>query len=185
MFCVLGAEQRGNAFDGQLERRDFFFRQLHVNLTAQAALGRHRRDAFGALEPRADLVLGHLAQRHAVVVALDAEAHDRHRVRVLPEDLHRLGVDRHAPAHAIEAHAHVVHRLVEVRAPRERERHAAAAFRRGRVQLVETRHRADRLLDRPRNQLLDFLRADARIPDEDADRRIGHVRQQVDRKAGD
>ena len=147
-------------------------------------MGRHRGDTFGALEPRPDLVLGHFAQRHAIVVAFDAEAHDRHRVRILPEDLHRLGFERQASADAVEPHAHVVHRFVEIGAPRERERHAADAFGRLRVQLVEPGHSADGLLDRTSNELFDFLRAHARIPDEHADGRVGHVRQQVDRKTG-
>ena len=60
----------------------------------------------------------------------------------------------------------------------------AAAFVRVRVHLLETRDRAQLLLERPRDELLHLERADARVVDADADRRLRDVGQQVDRQAG-
>ena len=125
---VLGAEQRDDALDRQVERRDLFLRQLDVNLPPQAAVGRHGGDAVDALEARADLVLGHFAQRDAIVVALDAEAHDRHRVRVLAEDRERFGIFRQAAAHAVEAGPQVVHGFAQVGAPGKRQPDDARTF---------------------------------------------------------
>ena len=108
-----------------------------MNLAAQAAFDGDGGDALDALEARRQVVLGDLAQRDAVEVALDADAHDRRRVRVELEHDRRVGFLRQPAAHAIEPVADVVGRLVEVRAPREVQRDARRAFRRRRVDPLE------------------------------------------------
>ncbi len=126
---VLGAQRLHDAVDRKVERGDLLLRQLDVDLAAQAAVDVDRGHAGRALEARRQVVLRHLAQRHRVVVAVDREVDDRHRVRVGLEDLWRLGFFRHAAAHAVDAAAHVVGRLGEVGAPAEVEADLAAAFR--------------------------------------------------------
>ena len=75
---VLGAEQVDDPVDRQVEGANLFLRELDVDLPAQAALHGDRGDAGHALEPLRQVVLGDFAQLDAVVVALDADAHDRH-----------------------------------------------------------------------------------------------------------
>ena len=89
---------------------------------------------------------------------------------------------RQPAAHAIDARADFVGRFVEVRAPREVQADRARAFRRRRVDLLEARHRRERLLERPHDELFDFGRSDAAVADAHRDARIGHVRHQVDRQ---
>ena len=147
----------------QVERGDLLLRQLDVDLPAQAAVDGDRRHAVHALEARRELVLRHLAQRHRVEVALDAELHDRQRVRVELEDGGRVGVLGQAVAHAVDARADFVGGLRQVRAPVEVEAHLAVAFRRRGFDPRQARHGADGLLDRPRDQLLHLERADAGV----------------------
>ena len=96
--------------------------------------------------------------------------------------LARIGFLRQPAAHPIDARAHFVGRVVEVRAPREAEAHRAGSLGRRRVDLFEAGHRGQRLLERPHDQLFDFERPDAAVPDAHRDARIGHVRHQVDRQ---
>ena len=152
-----------DAVDREVERRDLFLRQLDVNLTAQAALDGDGRDALDALEARRDVHLGHFAQRDAIEVALDADAHDGRGGRVELRDVRRIGFDRQAAAHAIDARADFVGGLVEVRAPREVQPDVARSFRRGGVDLLEAGHGRERLLERTHDELFDFGRADAAV----------------------
>ena len=145
----------------QVERRDLLARQVDADLAAQAAVDGDRGDAGDALEARRQVVLRDLAQRHRIEVALDADAHDRHRGRVELEHRRRVGVFRQAAADAIEAGADFVGRLAQVGAPREVEAHVGVAFRGGRVDALEAGDGADRLLDRPRDELFHLERADA------------------------
>ena len=112
----------------QVERGDLFLRQLDVNLPAQAAVDGDGGHAVDALEPRRDLVLRDLAQRDRVVVALDADLHDRQLVRVELEDGRRVGVLGQPAAHAVHARAHFVGGFRQVRAPFEVELHLAVAL---------------------------------------------------------
>ncbi len=180
---VLGAQDLDDAIGRQVERGDLLARQVDVDLAAQAAVDRHRGDAGDALEARRQVVLRQLAQRHRIEVAFDADAHDRHRGGVELEHRRRVGVFRQAAADAIEAGAHFVGRFAEVGAPREVEADVGIAFRRGRVDALEAGDGADRLLDRPRDQLLHLERADARVVDADRDGRHLRVGHQVDRQA--
>ena len=179
---VLVADQRADAIDGQIERRDFFFRELHVNLASEPAARGDRGHAVHSLEPGAELVFGNLTERDAVVVAFHAEAHDRHGVGILPEDDGRIGVDRQPSAHAVQARAQVVHGGIQIGAPRKRHANVARALLRGRVHLFETRDRADRLLDGARDDLLHLQRPDTGVIHADADRGIAHIRQQIHRE---
>ena len=87
-------------------------------------------------------------------------------------------------ADPVQAAAHVVGGDVQVRAVREVEGDAARALRGGRGELFQAGGRADRLLDGPRDALLDLARADARVADTDREAREAHVRHQVDRQLG-
>jgi hypothetical protein len=118
-----------------------------VDLAAEPALDRDGRDAGHALEALGQVVLGNLAQADAIVVALEADAHDRRGTGVELEHDRRIGLLREPPAHAIEPVADVVSRFVEVRAPGEVQRDARRAFRRGRLETFEPGDRAERLLD--------------------------------------
>jgi hypothetical protein len=182
---VLGAENLHHAVGRQVERGDLLTRQIDVNLAAQAAVDGDRGHAGDALEARRQVVLRDFAERDRVEVALDANAHDRHRRRVELEDRWRIGVFRHAAAHAVEAGADFIRRLAEVGAPREVQADVGAAFGGRRVDAVETGDGADRLLDRTRDQLLHLQRTDTRIVD--AHRDGGHLRvgHQVNRQAGE
>ena len=181
---VLGAQDVDDAVDREVERGDLLARQVDADLAAQAAVDAHRGHAGDALEPRRQVVLGHLAQRDRVEVALDADAHDRERGRVELEDGRRVGVLGQAAADAVDAGADLVGGLVEIGAPGEVEAHGAVAFRRGRVDLVEAGDGAHRLLDRPRDQLFHLERPDAGVADPDGDRWEADVRHQVDRQLG-
>ena len=141
------------------------------------------RDAFGALEPRRQIVLRQLAQRHRVEVAFDADAHDGHRVRVELEHGRRIRVLGHAAADAIDARPHLVRGFVEVGAPGKLQPHHARPFLRGRVDLLEAGDGRHRLLDGPRDQLLHFERPDSRIADAHRDAREFRLGHQVDRQA--
>ena len=173
---VLGAQDLDDAVGRQVERGDLLARQVDVNLAAQAAVDGHRGDAGDALEARRQVVLRDLAQRHRVEVAFDADAHDRHRGRVELEDRRRVGVFRQAAADAVEAGADFVGRLAEVGAPGEVEADVGVAFGRGRVDALEAGDGADRLLDRPRDQLLHLERADAGVVDAHRDGRASACR---------
>ena len=104
------------------------------------------------------------------------------RVRVELEDRRRIGFFRHAAAHAIEARAHFVGRFVEVGAPGEVQADVGDALRRRRVDLLEAGDGADRLFERPRDQLLHLERTDAGVADAHRDGRQLHVRHQVHRQ---
>ena len=147
MFWFSRAQQVDDAIDRKFERADLFLRELDVNLPAQAAFDGDRRHAGHALEARRQIVLGDLAQPDAIEVAFDADAHDRQRVRVELEHHRRVRFLRQPAAHPIQTVAHVVGRLVQVGAPREVQRDAAAAFRRRRLEPLEAGDRAHRLLD--------------------------------------
>ena len=110
-----------DAIDRQVERGDLLARQVHVDLAAQAAVDGDCGHAGHALEARREDVLRELAQLTRSNVALSTrEAHDRHaRSSRTSEDDRRVGVLGQAAAHAIDAGADVVQRLVEVRAPGE------------------------------------------------------------------
>ena len=99
-----------------------------MNLTAKAAVDRDRRDARRALEARRQVVLGEFAQGDGVVVALDANLHDRLGVGVGLEDRRRIRFFRQAAANAIEPASDVVGGRVEVRTPGEVQPDVAAAF---------------------------------------------------------
>jgi hypothetical protein len=60
----------------EVERGNFFLRQLDMNLPADAAVDGDRRHAVYALEARCDLVLCDLTERDRVVVALDTDLRD-------------------------------------------------------------------------------------------------------------
>ena len=83
--------------------------------------------------------------------------------RVELEHDRRVGFLRQPAADAIEPVADVVGRLVEVGAPREVQRDARRAFRRGRLEPLEAGHGAERLLDRARDELLHLERTDAGV----------------------
>ena len=182
---VLSAKNLDDAIGREVERGNLLARQVDVNLPAQAARDGHGRDAGDPLEARRQVVLGQFAQRHGVEVAFDADAHDRHRGRVELEHRRRVRIFRQAAAHAVKAGAHFIRCLAEVSAPGEVEPDVGVAFRRGRVDAVETGDGADRLLDRPRDQFLHFERPDARVVD--AHRDGGHLRvwHQVNRQPGE
>ena len=74
---VLLAEHLDHPVDGQVEGGDLLLRQLDVNLAPEAAVDGDRRHAGNPLEPRRQLVLRDLAQRHRVEVALDRQVDDR------------------------------------------------------------------------------------------------------------
>jgi hypothetical protein len=116
---VFGAQDLHDAIRREVERLDLFARQVDVNLAAESAIDRHRRNTWGALEPRRQVVLRQFSQRDRVEITLHADAHDRHRVRVELEHRRRIRVFRHAAADAIEARAHFVGGFAEVGAPRE------------------------------------------------------------------
>ena len=179
---VLCAQQRVDSLHRKVERRDFLFREIDVNLAAQAAAGSDRCDAVHPFEARAELVFCDFAKRDAIVVPFDAEAHDGLRVGILAENGERLGLERQAPTHAIEARPKIVHRLVEVRAPSERQPDQARALLRRRVHLLEPCDGAHRLFYGTRENLLDLLRPDARVSHANGDSGVGHVRQEVDRQ---
>ena len=127
-------------------------------------------------------VLGQLAQLDAVeraVDALDGHPHDREGVRIELVDDRRIRVLGEPGAHAIDARADLVHRLVQVVAPREVHADVADAFVRGGGDLLEAGHRAQLLLERPGEELLDLERSDAQVRHSDRDRRPRDVRQQV------
>ena len=179
---VLGAQQVDDAIDREVECADLFLRELDVDLTAQAAFDRDGGDAGHALQALRQVVLGDLAQPDAIVDShgLEADAHDRRRARVELEHHRRLGFFRETAAHAIEPVADVVRGLVQVRAPRQVERDARRALRRGRLETLEAGDGAERLFDRPRHELFHLERSDAGVADADGDAREGHVGHQVD-----
>src|SRR5438034_189849 len=80
--------------------------------------------------------------------------YDRHGVGVLPEDDRRVRVDRQPSAHAVQPRAQVVHRGVQIGAPRKRHANVARAFLGARVHLFKPRDGADGLFDRARDDLL-------------------------------
>ena len=155
---VLAAEQVDDAIDGQVERANFFLRELDVDLPPQSAFDAHRRDAGHPLEARRQIVLRHFAERDAVEIAFDADAHDRLGIRVELEHDRRVRFFWQPAAHPIEPVPHVVCGLVEVGAPGEVERDAARAFLRRRFEPLETGDGAHRLLDRPRHELFHLER---------------------------
>ena len=156
-----------------------------MDLTAQAAFDRDGGDAGDALQPLRQVVLGDLAQPDAVVVTLEADAHDRRRARVELEHHRRLGFFGETAAHAIQPVADVVGGLVQVRAPRQVEGDARRALRGGRLETLEAGDRAERLFDRPGHELFHLERSDAGVADTDGDAREGHVRHQVDGQPGE
>ena len=158
---VFRADLLNDTVDREVEGRDLLLGQLDVNLTAQAAHDGDGRHALDALEARNEVVLGDLTQRHAVEVALDADAHDRLGRRVELQNGRRLGVLWQSAAHAVDAGAHFVGRVVQVGAPGEVQLHVAAAFRRARVDLLEPGDGGQRLLERPYHELFDLRRTDA------------------------
>jgi hypothetical protein len=179
---VLPAQQVDDAIDRELKGGDLLTRQLDVDLTAEAALHRDRRDPGHAFQPQRQLALRDLPQRHGVVVAFDRQAHDGKRRRVELEDDRRVGVLGQRRADPVESAAHVVGRGIEVRAPGEVQAHDALALRGGRVELIETGDRADRLLNRTRDELLHLERPDALVVHADGDARKREIRHQVDRQ---
>jgi hypothetical protein len=179
---VLGAEEGDDPLDGQVERGNLLLRQLHADLPPQPAVDGDRGHARHALEPRREVVLGQLAEHHAVEVPLDADAHDRHRIGVELEELRRIGLLRQAAARPVDAVAHVVLRLAQVRAPDEVQRHPARPFRGRGLQPFEARDGADGLLDRPRDELFDLEGADPGILHAYGETRVLDVRHQIDRQ---
>ena len=182
---VLVAQRVDDVGHREVERRDLLFRQLDVDLPADAAVDRHGGDAVDALEARRDLVLRDLAERDGVVVALDADLRDRQLVRVELEDRWRISILRETAAHAINAGPHFVGRLRQVRAPLEVQLHPAVAFGRFRRDPHDAGHGADCLLERPGDQLLDLERADARVTGADVQRRLLELGHEIDWQPGE
>ncbi len=181
---VFRAEQGDDAVDGEVECGDLLFGELHVNLAAQAAVHGDRRHPCDPLEARCQFVFRQLTQRDAVEVPLDADAHNRHGIRIELEDLGRLRLLRQPTARAVDPVSHVVSRFVEVGAPDEVQRHAARALGGGGLQPLESRDRADGLFDGARDELLDLERPDAGVPDPDGQAGVLDVGHEIDRQPG-
>ena len=111
------------------------------------------------------------------------EAADEVRTRVdrvrgrLPEDADAPNIFK------FDSGSHFIGRFVEVGAPRKRQPHHAAAFRRRRIDLLETRDRGNRLLERAGDQFFHLERADARVVDAHRDAGEFALRHQVDGQA--
>jgi hypothetical protein len=121
--------------------------------------------------------------RSLVVVALDADAHDGHRIRVELEDGRRVGVFRHAAADTVDARPDFVGRFVQIGAPGELQADVGVALGGGRIDLLEAGNSRHRLFDRARDQLLDLERAHAGVTHSHRDARKLAFRHQIDRKA--
>jgi len=113
------AQELNDPVHRQLERLDLLLRQLDVNLPPQTPFHADRRHPGDALQPGGEVVLGHLAERDAIEIALDADAHDRKRGRVELEDGRRVGVLRETAAHAVHPRAHFVGGFRQIRTPFE------------------------------------------------------------------
>ena len=153
-----------------------------MDLPPQAARHAHRRHTLHALEPRRELVGGNLAERHTVVVALDAHAHDGLRGRIELHDGRSVGVLGHTAAHPVDLAPDVVRRLVQIGAPGEVQPDVGRPFRRGGADPLEAGRGGARLLDRPGDQILDLERPDARVRHADRDARHRHLGHQIDRQ---
>ena len=153
----------------EIERGDLLLRQIDVDLPPDAAVDGDRGDAVHALEAGRDLVLSDLAQRDRVVLALDADLHDRQLVRVELEDRGRVGILGQPVAHAVHARPHFVGRFRQVRAPFEIQPDLTVAFGRARFDTRDAGHGADRLLHGPRDQFLHLERTHAGIAGADVE----------------
>ena len=164
-------------------------KHLHLVFVAAADLDRGR--TFDRLEVRLQPVLGEAPQRLEPVDAVVAPAcrpssrnarrmHGLAR-RVEAQQQRPLGLERQLQQ--VELLAHVDAGEVHVRAPDELERHVRLAGARDRAHLAHVADDADRFLDRPRDQRLEFERRRAGQLGADRERRIGEVGQQVQLEA--
>jgi hypothetical protein len=129
-----------NPIHRQIQRGDLFLRQFDSNLPSQAAIDGDGGHTFDTLEAGDQIDLCHFAQRDAVEVALDANANDGRRVGIELEDGRRIRIFGEAAANTIDARAHLVSGLVQIRAPGKIQPDVARPFGRRGIDLLESRH---------------------------------------------
>ena len=180
---VLGAQQVGDPIDRQVERRDLLFRQLDVDLAAQAAFDGHRRDARarardaatdrarrsrgGARRSKSPStptpMMGKVFASNLNMTGASASSGSRPRTRSS-----RLRTSSAASLRSVPQAKFSVTRLEpsdDVDSSRSR-----------------PGDRAHRLFERPRDELFHLERPDAGVADADGDARERDVRHQVDRQ---
>ena len=106
------------------------------------------------------------------VIREHGELHDRLRVHVALDDDGRVGLVGQLVGDSLDLLARVDGRRVGIRREVELERHARPLIARRRGDLLDARHRGQRVLDRLDDLLLHRLRARARVLDRD-----GHIRR--------
>ena len=180
---VVALQRRDHLVGAEPERRESLRIELDHHLLQLATVELHRSHAGDLLELALHGAIGGLAQHREVVdrqrdVAVlrgaQREPHDRLLRRIVAQQDRPLGGGRQRDA--IELLAHLGHRLVHRGAPREVEHHVGLPLARDRLDLDDARYRADALLDRSRDQLLDLDRCGVGVDGAHRDRRVARAR---------
>jgi hypothetical protein len=181
--AVVAAQRLDDLIAGDAERDHARQRQLDADLAQAPAIDLHRRDAGQALEPAGQHLVGQVAQAARIAATAQPERGDRRGRDVELEDGRLLGVLGQLGAQPVERLAHVAGRRVQVGAPVELQLHARQPLGRLALQRGDALDRGHRALDRPGQEVLDLLRADAGIVRDDRDAREVDLGQEVDRQA--
>ena len=158
------------------------FVDVDLDLLFETAADDNRRDTFEPLDPAAQILFRKQPQADqvAALAAGQPQADDRIERRVIPQQDRLLGVRRQPDL--IEPLPNVQRREVHVRAPGKLERHLAGVRAGAGDHAVHTVHHTHRILDRARDQGLDLGRRRTLVLGPHGHRRVGDVRQQVDRQ---
>ena len=172
------------ADDELVEREAVAFQQRRIDddldrLVARAA--QLRRQHAGHL---LDRVLGGARDlQHGPLRHLAGQRHHQHRIERQVDLLHArlVGILRQVALGLIDLGAHVGQRRLGIEARLELEQHGAAALVGGRAHFLDVADGLELGLDRPQQQALGILRADAAlreldVDDRDADVRLGLLR---------
>ena len=169
---VLVLDGRGDLGERQLVGRHLFAIDVDGDFPVAAAVQLDLRDAARLLDDlREDIVRLGVGVGQAVIRE-HGELHDRLCVHVALDDDGRVGLVGQLVGDGLDLLARVDGRRVGIRREVELERHARPLISRRRGDLLDTRHRGQRVLDRLDDLLLHRLRARARVLD-----RYRHVRR--------
>ena len=153
---------------------------IHLDLAGQPALDPHRRDPGDSVEVLLQILFGPLPDRREGEIARDAEANDGVRGRVEAEQPRPLGVFRKNDA--VQLLADIEPGEVHVRVPDELESDFRGTGPRAGGDPAEAGDHRGRLLDRAGHQGFDLDRGGPRHPGLDGERRVGDLREQVQRQ---
>jgi len=178
---VFALEDIRDLGDRDVQLGELLLVDVDLDLFLEAAHHLDGGHAVHRLQVLLQLLLGEEPEHAQVGQPLQPDAHDGVAGRVEPQDHGFFGVT--GQLHEVELLPYIQHRQVHVGVPVEFQDDLGLSRSRDRADPGEAGDHTDSLLDRLRDQVLDFLRRGVGVGGVDGQGRVGDVGQQVERQA--